>query len=102
MKYRKKPAVVEAFQMTEERRWNNVDWPEWLHAAWNSDGGEGSLWPDPDTPPAPGRASSTVLACGTPEGVVRVRPTDWIVQGVKGELYPVRDDIFRMTYEEVQ
>ena len=30
MKYRKKPVVIEAFQMTEERRWNNVDWPEWF------------------------------------------------------------------------
>ena len=24
MKYRKKPVVIEAFQMTEERRWMNI------------------------------------------------------------------------------
>lgn len=30
-----------------------------------------------------------------------VEPGDWIVQGVKGELYPCKDDIFRETYEPV-
>ncbi len=28
-----------------------------------------------------------------------VNPGDWIITGVKGEVYPCRDDIFRMTYE---
>lgn len=28
-------------------------------------------------------------------------PGDWIVKGVKGELYPVRDDIFRELHEPV-
>ncbi len=32
-KFRKKPVVIEAFQMTKERRWNNADWPNWLHEA---------------------------------------------------------------------
>lgn len=31
-KYRKKPVIVEAFQMTRERREDNRDWPEWLNA----------------------------------------------------------------------
>ena len=26
---------------------------------------------------------------------------DWIIQGVKGEFYPVKNDIFEMTYELV-
>lgn len=30
-----------------------------------------------------------------------VEPGDWVVQGVKGELYPCKDDIFRETYEPV-
>lgn len=34
LKYRKRPVVIEAFQMTRERRNNNVDWPEWLNHAW--------------------------------------------------------------------
>lgn len=36
------------------------------------------------------------------EGNHEITPTDWIVTGVKGERYPVKDDIFRMTYEPVE
>jgi len=32
---------------------------------------------------------------------VSMRTGDWIVRGVKGEFYPVRDDVFRETYEPV-
>ena len=28
-----------------------------------------------------------------------VSPGDWIIRGVKGELYPCRADIFELTYE---
>jgi len=28
MKYRKKPVMIEAFQMTQERRASNEDWPD--------------------------------------------------------------------------
>ena len=35
--YRKKPVVIEAFQMTKERRLSNADWPEWLNRAWNKE-----------------------------------------------------------------
>jgi len=31
----------------------------------------------------------------------RVCPGDWIVQGIKGEYYSCKDEIFRLTYEEV-
>jgi hypothetical protein len=34
LKFRKKPLVIEAFQITEERRASNADWPEWMHRAW--------------------------------------------------------------------
>ncbi len=37
----------------------------------------------------------------TLENVHEVTPGDWIVLGVKGERYPVKPDIFEMTYEEV-
>ncbi len=29
-------------------------------------------------------------------------PGDWIIRGVKGELYPIKDSIFRETYEPVE
>jgi hypothetical protein len=37
----------------------------------------------------------------TLEGKMRAVPGDWIIQGVKGEIYPCKDEIFRMTYEAV-
>ena len=37
----------------------------------------------------------------TLEGVMRADPGDWIIQGVKGEVYPCKPDIFTATYEAV-
>jgi hypothetical protein len=39
------------------------------------------------------------LFIGTLEGVHRADPGDWIIQGIKGELYPCKPDIFAATYE---
>ena len=38
----------------------------------------------------------------TLEGGHIVCPGDWIITGVKGEKYPCKDEIFRMTYEPVE
>ena len=92
-KYRKKPIVIEAFQMTMGRRWDNSEWPVWLHVAWNTDPSEGSLWIDED---------SERLILGTLEGVYKITFDDWIIQGIKGELYPCKPDIFEATYEPVE
>jgi hypothetical protein len=32
---------------------------------------------------------------------MRVSENDWIIKGVKGELYPCKPDIFEATYEPV-
>lgn len=37
----------------------------------------------------------------TLEGVMEGQPDDWVIQGVKGELYPCKPDIFAATYEAV-
>lgn len=93
-KFRKKPIVIEAFQMTLERRWDNRDWPNWLNVAWNNPPDEeGALWIDPHY------SERDRLMIGTLEGPVRVDWDDWIIQGVKGELYPCKPDIFEATYE---
>jgi hypothetical protein len=39
------------------------------------------------------------LWIGTLEGSMRADPGDWIIQGIKGELYPCKPDIFAATYE---
>ena len=93
-RFRKKPVEVEAFQMTKERRWDNSEWPEWLNEAWQKEPSQGALWCDKEEP-------RDTLCLGTLEGVRIVFWDDWIIQRVKGELYPVKPDIFEMTYDAV-
>lgn len=98
MRYRKKPVVIEAFQMTEARRMDNNEWPAWLHQAWNIDrDAEGALQRvnmDAVLPDA--------LEIVTLEGKHRVSWGDWIIRGVKGEIYPCKPDIFAATYEPAE
>lgn len=37
----------------------------------------------------------------TLEGDMKANEGDWIIKGVKGELYPCKPDVFKMTYEKV-
>ena len=37
----------------------------------------------------------------TLEGVMNVSKGDYIIKGVKGEFYPCKPDIFKLTYDEV-
>ena len=37
----------------------------------------------------------------TLEGTMKADKGDWIIRGVKGELYPCKPDVFKMTYEKV-
>ena len=97
MKYRKKPVVIEAFQMTKERRWDNSEWPCWLHEAWNKTfDDEGSLCVDPIN-----NDNKEKLYINTLEGHHNIAWGDYIIKGVKGELYPCKPDIFEATYEEI-
>jgi len=38
----------------------------------------------------------------TLEGTMKADKGDWIIRGVKGELYPCKPDVFEMTYEKVK
>ena len=92
--YRKKPVVIEAFQMTRERRATNQEWPSWLHEAWNKEEtAAGALIIDGTDP------SRERLRIVTLEGVHDVTWGDFIIKGVKGELYPCKPDIFAATYD---
>jgi hypothetical protein len=81
MKFRKKPVVIEAYcynQQPENYR------PDWLTDK-VSDG-----------------TVVTYEQCAvikTLEGEMRADLGDWIIKGVKGELYPCKPDIFEATYE---
>ena len=95
-KYRKRPIEVQAFQMTEARRWDNSEWPAWLGYAWQMESGEpGCVWCDHDPP-------HTYLHITTLDGVMDITWGDWIIQGVRGELYPCKPNIFEATYELVK
>jgi hypothetical protein len=92
MKYRKKPVVVDAI------RWDGQD----IAAVWELLGDD-ELQAFPSSEyvrlglghtPATGE-----LVIPTLEGNHTAMPGDWIIKGVKGELYPCKPDIFEATYE---
>lgn len=47
----------------------------------------------------PASMTGTELSIKTLEGEMVAVPGDWIICGVKGELYPCKPDIFDATYE---
>lgn len=98
-KFRKKPVVIEAFQLTEETRESNATWPSWAHEAWNKNHDEkGALFP---VGPGFGKTGRE-LQIYTLEGYHLVDLGDFIIRGVKGELYPCKPDIFEATYEAAE
>lgn len=85
-RYRKKPVVIEAV------RWMNVKiicppGPDWFAEV--EDIGIINLAGD-------------TLWIKTLEGEMQARPGDWVIRGIKGEIYPCKDEIFQMTYEPVE
>lgn len=85
-KFRKKPVVIDAARWQEDG-----EMPDWLLAAIKSGtvvmGGEPTSYP---------HAEIITL-----EGVMRADVGDWIIRGVKNELYPCKPDIFAALYDEV-
>ena len=75
----KKPIKVEAFQFGID------EIPSWFKASWISFEANGD----------------TIGCIDTLEGEMTFHGGDYIIKGVKGELYPCRRDIFEETYEEV-
>lgn len=44
-------------------------------------------------------AEGSTISIETLEGTMRADVGDWVICGVKGELYPCKPDIFEQTYE---
>ena len=80
MKYRKKPLVIEAVRWTG-RTMDQV--AEFI-----------------GFPPSYDRGGGIKLR--TLEGIMRAATGDWIIKGIKDELYPCKDDIFTETYEPAE
>lgn len=84
--YRKKPVVIEAIQWRLEDDINKVI--EWL--------GDNLIQEERDGCAVVGTWVKTL------EGNMMVSYGDYIIQGVNGEFYPCKPDIFNKTYELVK
>ena len=83
MKFRKKPVIIDAVQ------WDGHNIEDILLL-----GEESKRQVQEDV-------FSDKLFIHTLEGVHEANLGDWIIKGVKGEIYPCKPDIFEMTYEPV-
>lgn len=79
MRYRKRPIEIEAMQY----KGNTREILDWIGdaASWTEDLG---------------------LTIETLEGKMLVSPLDYVIEGVHGEYYPCKPEIFLATYEEVK
>jgi hypothetical protein len=84
--YRKKPMVIEAF------KYGIDDKPNWFN----------DKLPTKEIMTFEGynnKNEEKFCAIKTLEGVMKGNFGDYIIKGVKGEIYPCKADIFEMTYE---
>ncbi len=91
-KYRKRPVVVNAV------RWDGTVEDATVVINWILTQGGTARYHEADAivPDMPG------LAIDTLEGTMWANPHDWIIQGIKGEFYPCKSDIFEATYEPAE
>lgn len=82
-RYRKRPVEVDAIRFAEDAS----NWRECCRFL----GDETNYQDDEDLPP--------FLDVHTLHGATECLPGEWIVRGQQGDHWPVRDDIFRETYE---
>lgn len=88
MQFRKKPVVIEAVKIRASH-WQfseNGDWPDWVQDAIDA----GRIQFDNDG-----------IMIQTLEGTLHGASGDMLIQGVQGELYSCKADIFAATYEAV-
>lgn len=89
MKFRKKPIVIEAMQLTRNFAERVVMWIQ-------ENGGE-----IPEFNLGEFNVAPPYIEIKTLEGLMIVNENDWVVKGIENEFHPVREDIFIKTYERV-
>lgn len=90
-RYRKKPVEIEAFQFYIDKI------PDWFMDAisknkvktYNCDYKKYTI-------------DEAYCLIETLEGTMKANGGDFIIKGVKGEIYPCKEDIFKKTYEKVE
>ena len=85
MKFRKKPITISAMQ------WDGT--VESIDKINSRFGQDVKYYDDED---------GVYVSCLTLEGELTVSPNDWIIKGIKGEVYPCKPDIFSATYEPAE
>jgi hypothetical protein len=83
MKFRKKPVVIEAVQISHENDDAILVFMQDTNCPFEVVGDH-------------------EIVIHTLEGDMTASPGDWIIRGVKGEFYPCKPDIFEATYEKVE
>lgn len=91
MRFRKKPVVIEAVRFTGTAALRSEPW---LSTAMDKS------WPEPGSARVAAEVYGVEIA--TLEGIHFAMIGDWIIRGIKGELYPCKPDIFAATYEAVE
>ena len=86
-RYRKKPVVIEAFRLGID------DVPDWFMDKLEND--DVRVWIN-------SKSGVRCARINTLEGTMLANVGDFIIKGVKGELYPCKADIFYATYEAVE
>lgn len=92
-KYRKKPVVIEALQLTNN---NILD----VHIFIFRNNGIALYVGFDNWLKYENNIKQNGLLIPTLEGEIRASIGDYIIKGVKGEFYPCKPDIFKLTYEE--
>ena len=80
-KYRKKPVVIEAIQLTAD------SFNECVAFVGEDNLNDGTS------------EGECYIGITTLEGDMAAREGDWIIKGIQGEFYPCKTDIFAATYE---
>lgn len=87
--FRKKPVVIEAWVIDPNDR---TDPPEWVLKAFD----DGAIfW----VSAVVNKRQPSYLKVVTLEGGMQGSLGDYLIKGIKGELYPCKPDIFALTYE---
>lgn len=97
--FRKKPVVIEAVQLL----WSNwAEMCEFANVGPLAEGKPCGCFVD-DTGKATQDSGQPRIGLQIPtlEGVMLAIEGDWVIKGVKGELYPCKHEIFVATYEKV-
>lgn len=96
MKYRKKPVVIDAFQLNSK----GLVEEDWFWDAVSE--GTILIYYFRNARPKDIYRNARTLACcdiKTLEGTMRANIGDYIIRGINGEIYPCKPDIFEKTYE---